>query len=250
MRTLTSLSHPLIKHLVRLREQRPYRKEQGTLLIQGHKMVAEVSQTAQVLRLLVTDPTFLIPGVEEALLVSEAVMEKIAGVAQPEGIAAEIIAPVNASLKNFSRILVLDGIADPGNLGTLLRTALALGWQGAYLLENCCDPYNDKALRAAMGATFRLPLSQGTLAELQLEMKAFQGTRLFADTKGTPLNSYAPPQTLVLILGSESHGVSPSCREWAAPITIPMPGEMESLNVATAGAILMYCLREPCADER
>jgi len=143
----------------------------------------------------------------------------------------------------LQRVLVLDGVADPGNLGTLLRTALALGWEGAYLLQNCCDPYNDKALRAAMGATFRLPLRMGTASTLQQLAEEEDWRCWVADLKGESPESVPTQQKIALILGSEAHGVSEACRRLGRAVAIPMPGSMESLNVSTAGAILLYLLR-------
>jgi TrmH family RNA methyltransferase len=101
-------------------------------------------------------------------------MQRIAGVESvaPGALAAEVALPPPAPLLgapqgSLTRVLVLDGVQDPGNLGTLLRTALALGWQAAVLLPGCCDPFNDKALRASRGAAFKLPLAQMSLQQWQ-----------------------------------------------------------------------------------
>ncbi len=108
------------------------------------------------------------------LRVSEPVFAKITGLQSVQGIgaAAEVDLPHDAQLSSMAkgtlrRLLVLDGVQDPGNLGTLLRTALALGWQAVYLLEGCCDPFNDKAVRASRGASFRIPLTHGDWDGLQ-----------------------------------------------------------------------------------
>ena len=136
--------------------------------------------------------------------------------------------------------MVLDGIQDPGNLGTLLRTALAFGWNGIYLLGNCCDPYNDKALRSAKGATFRLQLYQGDKAHLKDLSRTHQV--LVADLDGKAPESVNESEKRVLVLGSESLGVSAESQAFGEKVTLPISGEMESLNVAVAGGILMYQL--------
>ena len=86
-------------------------------------------------------------------------MKKISGMQTPEGLVVEIEMPKPAPLEGLKYLLALDGVSDPGNVGALLRTALALGWQGIFILDESCDPFNDKALRSARGATFRLPLA-------------------------------------------------------------------------------------------
>lgn len=244
-RDIESLSHPLVKRLVRLRADRADRLESGTVLIQGRKVVAEVGSATTVRLLLVSDERLVPKGLlaEELIITSEAVIQKVAGVQSAEGIVAEVQMPVAATLQGLHRVVVLDGVADPGNLGTLLRTALALGWQGAYLLESCCDPYNDKALRAAMGATFRIPLRMGTADELAVLAKTEGWRLLAADLRGSAPEAIDRKQKVALILGSEAHGVSRACQRMAKPVAIPMPGSMESLNVSIAGAILMYLLR-------
>ena len=131
---------------------------------------------------------------DEKVIVPPSVMQKISGVKTPEGLIAELKMPPNISLQGKRYILAIDGISDPGNLGTLLRTALALGWEGAYIVEGSCDPYNDKALRAAKGATFRLPLYQGswdTLLQLPLP-------RYVANLEGKSINEFASKEGAIL----------------------------------------------------
>ena len=154
---IESLQHPLVKHLVNLRQDRAYRYEQQRVSIEGKNMIKELKGIKRIFSI----DDFPIDA-EERIIVSPAVMQKISGVKTPEGVVAEVEMPKNSSLVDKRFLLAIDGISDPGNLGTLLRTALALGWEGAFILEGSCDPYNEKALRAAKGATFRLPLCQGT----------------------------------------------------------------------------------------
>ena len=173
---------------------------------------------------------------------TEAILKKVSGVQTPEGIAAEIAMPSFTSLKGMKKVIALDEVNDPGNLGTLIRTALALGWEGAYLLNNSCDPYNDKALRAAKGATFRLPLQRGNWKELEQLITLNQLDPIVADIDGTPIENVTAKERILLVLSNEAKGPSVEAKQICSTVTIPMPGPMESLNVSTAGAILMYTL--------
>lgn len=249
MRELTSLQHPLVKHLVHLRQNRIYREEHQSVVVVGIKPVTEVSQKNHVKLLLAYDETFIPKGIsaDDIIIVNEEIMKKISGMEHPEGLLAEIAMPKmdieSVSLKDKKFIIVCDGVSDPGNLGNLLRTGLALGWEAAVMLGNSCDPFNDKALRAARGATFRLPIVQSTWKDLAKVIEKNGLQPIVADLDGTPLENVKFPKGVLLVLSNESHGVSDEAKQICKKVTIPMPGPMESLNVATAGAILMYAFR-------
>jgi len=242
---IESIQNPTIKHLVRLRQNRDYREEHNSVFIEGIKLVEEISQSHKV-RTLITYDRNLIPNnskSENTLIVSEAVMKKLSSMQHPEGLAAEIEMPKSHSLEKMKYVIVLDEINDPGNLGTLLRSALALGWQGAFVLDNSCDPYNDKALRAAKGATFRLPIRRGKWSDLIDLIKKNNLQAFVGDIQGKNIHEIGSNQKIALVLSNEAHGVSEEANKHCERITIPMSGKMESLNVAAAGAILMYVLK-------
>lgn len=245
-REVTSLQHPLVKHLVKIRQNRDYRYEHQSLVIEGVKPVSEICPLLHLKTLVVYDET-LIPErakADEVLLVPEEILHKISGMQHTEGILAEVAMPRFVSLKGKRRILALDGINDPGNLGTLLRTALALGWDGVFLLENTCDPFNEKALRAARGATFHLALSNGSWKNLKDLIQDNKMLPLVADLRGNnPQDLPLEHEKIVLILGNEATGPSAESERFQK-VTIPMQEEMESLNVAVAGGILMYMLNQ------
>lgn len=245
-KVLTSLQHPLVKHLVHLRQNRDYREDHGTVFIEGLKMVSEVATESPLKVLVITEGHSVPPGVsaDEIVVVTEAIMHKISGVQSPEGLVAEVEMPSSATFKKVKRLLVCDGINDPGNLGTLIRTALALDWEAVFLLENSCDPFNEKALRAAKGATFRLPLGRGNWKDLQNIIKANRLVPLAGDMAGDSAENFAHPKGLALVLSNEAQGISPEALNLCQKVSIPMSGDMESLNVAVAGGILMYLLRE------
>ena len=244
MREISSLTHPLVKHLVSLRQSAVYRDVNNSVLVHGQKMVHELL-SERPFRLLVVADERLIPShvpAAEIIVANQAILEKITGVPTPEGIAAEVERPVWEDLSFSKRVLALDGISDPGNLGTLLRTALALGWDGVYLLDGCCDPYNDKALRASMGATFRLSIARGSWDELESKSFTRGWAAYVAELSGMEPSEVPERDNILLVLGNEARGPSSRAHGLCASVTIPMSGEMESLNVAVAGGILMYLL--------
>ena len=242
-RTITSLQHPFVKYCVKLREDKSFRQKERKVVICGSKLITELSTYAPLKVLLEIDPHINSAKADETYIVSQEIIKKISGMQAPEPALGVIDMPEEGDLSECDDLLILDAIADPGNLGTLLRSALALGWDGVFLLYNTCDPYNDKALRAAKGATFRIPIQSGSWDELQTILKEKKFQVFSADLKGIAYNKIPSNAPLALVLGNESHGTSAQVKQTFTPISIPMPGPMESLNVAIAGAILLAHLR-------
>lgn len=241
-RSITSQHHPFVKHLVKLRTDGAYRHEQALLVLEGLKPIQEVSPF--IAQLLYT-PAYAsyassLPG--EKWEITDALLHKISGMPSPEGIIAEVRMPPYVLLDKQRHVLALDGISDPGNLGTLLRTALALGWDAVYFLPGSCDPFNEKALRAARGAHFKLSLARGTAQMLCEWAEARKVQTLVADIEGSPPNMIPAASHRLLVLGNEAHGASEEIRRFCQTVAIPMLGEMESLNVAVAGGILLYLM--------
>lgn len=206
------------------------------MLLEGKKLIAELE----------TPPTSLIvregehPPIdaEQTYIMTKEVFEKISGTHSPEGIAAEINMPPSQDLSNKSWVLALDRMNDPGNMGTLLRSALALGFEGVFLTNSCVDPYNEKALRAAKGATFKLPLEIGNLETFSKNFHLY-----IADLEGLSIDDTTFESPAILLLGNEAEGVSKEMRKIGTSVTIPLKNQMESLNVAAAGAILMHAMK-------
>jgi TrmH family RNA methyltransferase len=242
IRSITSLQHPLVKHLVKLRTDNSYRQEQHTLVLEGVKPVQEVSHA--IIKLFYTPAyaSFAETLGGEKWQITEDVLRKISGMSSPEGFIAEVKMPPFVALEGACQVLGLDGMSDPGNVGTLLRTALALGWDTVYFLPGSCDPFNEKALRAARGAHFKLKLAKGSAETLEQWVKAEKGQALVAELKGVDPETITRGSKCVLVLGNEAHGASEKVQQFCTSVTIPMPGEMESLNVAVAGGILLYLL--------
>jgi TrmH family RNA methyltransferase len=229
---ITSLQHPLVKHWFELRTERAYREETQRVLVVGEKMVRELPIDVWI----GLEPP-LESSAKETYVVTEAILKKITGLNQPDGCAAELAMPKPQDLRGKKFLVILDQIADPGNLGTLLRTALALNWEGVIVTPGTVDLFNDKALRAGKGAHFHLPYARLTHEEIvQLKLHLYT-----ADLEGESLKATHFKTPLGLILSSEGHGAG----SWSQgnKITIPMSDQVDSLNVAASGAILLYTMR-------
>ena len=238
---LTSLQHPLVKYLVKLRKERGFRLEEKKLLLQGKKAILEYPEQIDTLLITKKMPLSLPLSPKRSYWVSQEMIKKISGSPSPEPYLATVPLPSFSPLNGKTRLLALDRISDPGNLGTLIRTALALGCDGIFLTTPSADPFMDKALRAAKGATFHLPLCMGTEEELLSLIKHNNAFVYIADRKGTSTFSFSLP--FVLILGNESHGVSKPLQSQGSSIAIPISNATNSLNVAVAGGILMYAFQ-------
>jgi len=177
--------------------------------------------------------------------IPERELTRLADTDTPQGILA-VIDPPRWTLADVdpgtpSPVLVLDGVQDPGNVGTLLRTAHALGSPGAILLPGTADIANPKVMRAAMGASFRLPAAPAQDGELAKWVNEHEVTLWAASTEGTPLERLAAPARAAVVVGNEGAGVRPFVRSLAQQqVAIPLARGVESLNVAVAAGILLY----------
>ena len=166
----------------------------------------------------------------------------------PQGVLAVAETPVRR-LEDFelparARLVVLDAVQDPGNVGTILRTAAALGAAAVLGMPGTVDLWNAKVVRSAMGALFHSPAFMSTWAELDT-FRARQSVALWgADAGGTPLDRLQPPERLALLVGNEGAGLSSEGRARVdQSVSIPIGSTVESLNVAVATGILLYQLR-------
>jgi TrmH family RNA methyltransferase len=143
------------------------------------------------------------------------------------------------------RLLVLDAVQDPGNVGTILRTSVALGADATIALPGTVDLWNAKVVRSAMGASFHHPVMHATLEDLLGFLDARDIELWGAEAGGQPVDSIAAPDRLALAVGNEGGGLSSSLRERVRRlVSLPITGPVESLNVAVAAGILLYQLRK------
>ena len=233
---LESPQHPYVKHLRKLARDSHYREEKQQIFVEGKTLIVELLPYVKTGTLFSKNP---FPSHLKHVLISDPVQKKLATF-EGSHLFAECPLPMLPMPKKWMHMLALDGVSDPGNLGTLLRTALALGWDAVFFLPGCCDPFNGKVLRASKGALFKLPYQKGSWEDLEWLAQESQIPLLAADLEGKEPEK----QNCILILGNEGQGLSLKARQ-LQKVAIPMPGNMESLNVSAAGAILMYVIGRP-----
>ena len=183
-------------------------------------------------------------GNARGFIVTRSLLETICDTRTPQGVCAAFELPEPVALEQLpERVVALDGVQDPGNLGTIWRTADAAGFQALLLGAGGADPLSPKVQRAAMGSGFRLPFCHTPeLADALLQLRQ-RGYRVFAsDLSGADF--YARPdagEKFVLVIGNEARGISDAVREAAdCRVKLPMRGGAESLNAAVAAGIMMY----------
>ena len=233
---IESLDNATIKSLRKLK-QKKYRDKQQAFLVEGHHLVEEAIKAGvcdQVIHTEDVDVDFT-----KTLLVSDAVFSSLSDVMSPQGVMAVCLKqPGDFSPGDY---LLLDHIQDPGNMGTLLRSAKAFGFENI-VLDECVDVYNPKVLRATQGVIFNLDLKSMTLEDFLSRYK--ESLRIYGTdvTNGESLSSIkrTKDERVALLLGNEGAGVK-ECLLNAADhiLSIDMPGA-ESLNVAVAGGIIMH----------
>ncbi len=176
---------------------------------------------------------------------TDAALRELADTATTQGVLAVAESP-RASLEALKPersvvVLVLDGVQDPGNLGTLARSAAAFGCGAVICLPGTVDPWNPKVVRASAGAVFRLPVVQAALGELDDWVRDHDVLLVAADAAGNPVGEEPVVERVALVLGNEGAGLSEAvATRCVRTVSIPMSGGTESLNVAVAGAILLF----------
>lgn len=254
---ITSRSNPVIKSLRRLLSDRRRREKEGCFLVEGVHLVEEALSSGWPVRLILHTPVaavragFLLQKAKEQgiplLAVEEGLMAELAETVTPQGIMALVEMSrynLQSLLESAPSLLVLvDGVQDPGNLGTIVRSAAAAGAQGVVLLPGTVDLYNPKTIRATMGSLFHLQVVAVEERAEALWCIKGAGFLLVAGVPagGKPLYELDLTGPVALAVGNEARGLSPellACSDFLA--TIPMPGRAESLNVAAAASIMLY----------
>jgi TrmH family RNA methyltransferase len=246
---ITSNQNSKIKHVRALMGRSKERREAEAFVVEGVRLVEEAAKGDWRFEIVLYDETLSERGklqveglklkgvdVEE---VSAGVMKSLSDTESPQGILAVVTnyqLPITNQL-NF--ILIPDQIRDPGNLGTLLRSAAAAGAQAVLVPPETTDAFAPKVLRSGMGAHFRLPVHSMSWDEIE---KTASGLNVYAaDMDGQPCWETDLTKPVALIIGSEAEGVSESAQKLAkGKISIPMSGETESLNAGVAGSVLMF----------
>lgn len=240
-RRLTSLQHPLVKRLVKLRKDKKFRITENSVLVSGETLIQELASHWYPKTLISSSPICL--SGDNLWIAPSEIMQKIVGYPTNDLVVAEFPLPSLHFPDKYHKILILDTVLDPGNVGTIMRTALAFSWDGIFCISPCVDPFNDKVLRSSRAAPFFIPIQQGSWKDLVSLLEKRNVELYVADLKGKSFEEIDFKYPLALVLGHETRGVSINAQKRGTSITISMSQKMESLNVAAAAAILIHHLK-------
>ena len=246
MEFVTSRHNGVVQHVKKLASNRKYRRETGEFLCEGPKMWAEAMERGWVVCTLLTSDENLLKQYEgvpkRSVLVSSELLSYAADTETPQKIIFTCRIPETAEILNGERFLVLDGVQDPGNVGTIWRTADAFGADGLILLPGCADPWAPKVVRSTMGACFRLPVLSCTLDNLMLLLKQLNIPLYATALQENTLDIRdADLKRAAVVIGSEGRGVSDVVLEHCEQtIKIPMRERCESLNAAMAAGVVLW----------
>lgn len=248
MEHITSRTNALITRIRKLVAERKHRRREGIMVCEGPKMLAEALRWGVALDTVVweagkSQPERIPEGVRQVEVPGE-VLASVAPTQTPQGVLFLCQLPERVLPEGLTgrRYLVLDGVQDPGNVGTLWRTADAFGADGMILLPGCADPWSPKTLRATMGACFRLPVWEGELSTLLPKLEQ-AGLPLYATAlrEDTVDLREMDLRRCAVAIGSEGRGMTQAVLDASAKtVKIPMTERCESLNAAIAGAVVLW----------
>lgn len=243
---IESNQNKIIKEVNSLKAKKE-RDKTGLFILEGKRLVDEIPNSWEIKYLLKAESYSEDINFENVYTVKDSLFEKISETVNPQGILAvchiKEFDVTNVDYSNSPFFVVLENVTDPGNMGTLIRTADAAGADGIFLSKGCVDIYNPKVIRATMGSIFHLPIYRNlNLMDLMEDFKNNNVKTLAAHLKGTS-TPYKVDMTTAcaVIIGNEANGLSDEISEIASDLVkIPMPGKAESMNAGIAGGILIY----------
>ncbi|MFQ4138797.1 TrmH family RNA methyltransferase [Nodosilinea sp. PGN35] len=250
---LTSLQNPLVKSIRKLHQAKE-RRSQNQFLLEGTHLIQEALATSYPLDVVCYTPAWrqahsdlaleLEQRAERVELVAEALLERMATTQHPDGVVAiapQVFRSANRAVQGIG--LAVETLQDPGNLGTIIRTAVAAGVDGLWLSADSVAPDHPKVLRASAGQWFRLPLTVVDDLNALLADWEQTGVQLVATSSYAPVDYWSVDFTkpTVIVLGNEGAGLSENLQRRATvQVRIPMAGAVESLNVGISAALLLY----------
>ena len=254
---IQSKDNKTIKHIISL-QQRKYRQKFGEYTVEGIRAVTDLGKKGFLRAILIRESkrSELEPLVQKdfsissVYVVQDPIFDKIEHSVNGQGIlgiAKKCINELHSFIVEDGLYVALDGVQDPGNLGTIIRTAVAAGAKGIFLLKGTVDPYNEKCVRSTMSALCNIPIFEDiTLSEFYDFIKDNTiKTYVTSLENAKPYHTISYAKRTMVILGNEGNGVSKEIIEMCdQAITIPMYGDIESLNVSIAAALCMYKVRE------
>lgn len=247
---ISSRNNAKIKYAKKLLSSAKERRVRGVFVVEGLRIVKEAPvQTVKQLFIsesLAAGGTFETEGYAEVEIVSDEVFRSLSDTVTPQGVLAVVEQPLFSldlsSYENGCRFLLLDGIQDPGNLGTMIRTAEAAGCDMVIMSEACADIFNPKVIRSTMGSIFRIPFLVDDLVSVIEDLKA-NGVTVYGAALENAENFREVPygEKTALVIGNEGNGISKGVLNSVGKrVRIPMQGQVESLNAAVSAALILY----------
>lgn len=236
---ITSKQNPTVKYFAALADKK-FRKEYSAFAVEGKKCVQEAIFAGFNLLKIVCTPK-LADEYPEATVVSESVFSSLSAEKTPQGVIAAVALPENQPFSPKGSCILLDGLQDPKNVGAIIRTANAAGYDEIYLAD-CADLFSPKAVRASMGGIFYVKTYSGGRDEI---LSCLSGVKkICADLHGENIFTFTPPEKFCLCIGNEGNGLTEKVRSLADfTVKIPMRETCESLNAAVSAGIAMYALK-------
>lgn len=254
MQVITSKENEIIKNIKKLKEKK-YRDQENKFIVEGIKMVEEaISENVDIDTIVICEDCVNDNSIKQELLyeiakqdciyVSEKVFQTITDVTNPQGILAVINKKNSEEQISYNEdiIIVLDGIQDPGNLGTIIRTIDSVGLTQIILSENTADSYNPKVVRSTMGAIYRVKIIKSNNLKETLKNVKKHKYEIISTSLQTDKNIYdIDYKNKAIIIGNEANGVSNEILELSdEKVKIPMIGKTESLNASVATGVILY----------
>lgn len=251
MKRIESPQNTLVKHWKKLLSVRKERDKSGEFLIEGYHLIEEaIKQKENVLTIMISDNSDIPNSWDvdnlEIVEINDVIKKELAETEHTQGIFAHCKQQTvkEEEHDNWSRLLLIDAVQDPGNIGTMIRTADAAGIDAVILGKGSADAYNSKTLRSAQGSHFHLPIIKGNLPDWVEKLKERKVTVFgTAFENSTPFHEVKKEDAFALIVGNEGSGMNKELLEQTDQnIIVPLLGQAESLNVAVATGILLYGL--------
>lgn len=250
-KSITSMQNPIIKLIRELQKKKAARKKNQLFVVEGVRAVQEIPPHITIKYLMVSDKldeaVYSNLAVREVLVLPEELFSEISDTQTPQGMMAVVQMPT-LSLEEMSisdePYLILENLQDPGNLGTIIRTAHAFNFKGIFITKGSVDLYSPKVVRSTMSSLFYMPIITDHTIEEYITYLKERGMTLYTTAltqAAKPIQETTFEKRMALIIGNEGNGVSSYClEETDHTVIIPMPGGAESLNASIATAVCMY----------
>ena len=252
IKVITSKDNPLIKLVCGLQSKASIRKKEGLFVLEGLRICDDacdnsiwfdkliISKTAK--EKYVEELSKFYNNANEIFEIPDSLFQKISDTSSPQGVIAVVKIPsLSPEILKSGRYIALENLNDPSNLGAISRTAEALGVSGIILSSDSVDPYAPKSLRASMGTLLRMPVIILNDFVNEIKQSGLTSYACVVDSDATPITNISFDDGSILLIGNEANGLTDNAKNMAnKQITIPMRGNAESFNAATAAAISMW----------